>query len=155
MIKNGIREKNKVLLATTITLSNASKQASKQAANSLWPTPALPQTLTNIGKRRDYLPSARVSNLPLSWQIRVNNAYTNKTRINNSKQHRSKENSSERKEKKNKSQKLAISSFNQPDTHLVYSRVQLDLACNRQSHEICFKEIPRWWSIIRIHAMYT
>lgn len=28
-IKNGIREKNKVLLVTTITLSNASKQASK------------------------------------------------------------------------------------------------------------------------------
>lgn len=45
--------------------------------------------------------------------------------------------------------KLAISSFNQPDTRLVFSHVQLDTARNRQSHEICFKEIPRWWSIIR------
>lgn len=34
-MKNGIRERNKIVLITTITLTQASKQASKQATNSL------------------------------------------------------------------------------------------------------------------------
>lgn len=84
---------------------------------------------------------------PISLSRGKFNACVNGTRIN-SKQHRSKENSEKQKKIINQP-KLAISSFNQPDTRLVFSHVQLDTARNRQSHEICFKEIPRWWSIIR------
>lgn len=87
---------------------------------------------------------------PISLSRGKFNACVNGTRINNNpKQHRSKENSEKQKKIKINQPKLAISSFNQPDTRLVFSHVQLDTARNRQSHEICFKEIPRWWSIIR------
>lgn len=53
------------------------------------------------------------------------------------------------KKNKNKSAKARNLLF-QPARHASrFSHVQLDTARNRQSHEICFKEIPRWWSIIR------
>ena len=141
-MKNGIREKNKIVLITTITLTQASKQASNKFPlthpgitsniGKRWQTPRLFAVCARFQSPYLVVNSTRVQMKPGSTITRNN---TDRKKIAKNK-----------KEIKNKSAK-AFS--NQPDTRLVYSRVRLDPARNRQSHEICFKEIPRWWSIIR------
>lgn len=96
-MKNGIRERNKIVLITTITLTQASKQASKQASNKF--------PLTHPGKHWQTLANASticcLRAFPISLSRGKFNACANETRINNNpKQHRSKENSE--KQKRNK-----------------------------------------------------
>lgn len=96
-MKNGIREKNKIVLITTITLTQASKQASKQQIPFDPPRHYLKhwQTLANAST------ICCLRAFPISLSRGKFNACANETRINNNpKQHRSKENSE--KQKRNK-----------------------------------------------------
>lgn len=127
-MKNGIRERNKIVLITTITLTQASKQASKQASNKFPLTH--PGITSNIGKRwqtpRLFAVCARFQSPYLvvnSTRVQMKPGSTI-TRNNTDRKKIAKN----KKEIKNKSAK-AFS--NQPDTRLVYSRVRLDPARNR------------------------
>lgn len=138
-MKNGIRERNKIVLINNNNI-NPSEQASKQASNKFPLTH--PGITSNIGKRwqtpRLFAVCARFQSPYLvvnSTRVQMKPGSTI-TRNNTDR----KKTAKNKKEIKNKSAK-AFS--NQPDTRLVYSRVRLDPARNRHSHEICFKEIPR------------